>query len=198
MSPETRRGRKTKGAEQKAEGALKEAEVEVEKAARAVKHEVKRVEKAAKGARTPKVALARPTGRVPEATVTARHETGTITRPGRGFSLGELSGAGMAPRLAARWGVKVDPKRRSVLQGNISSLSGWRSHASAGAAVKKEAKMAEVRVEEAAKGAEVAVEVVEREAVQAEKAVKKEAKKAEAAVKRKVEKKPRPKKKESS
>ncbi len=69
-------------------------------------------------------APARPAGKAPVAMVESRHETGMVTRPGRGFSLGELSGAGVNPRLAASWGIRVDYRRRSVLDGNVKSLKG--------------------------------------------------------------------------
>jgi len=50
-----------------------------------------------------------------------------ITRVGRGFSVGELLGAGFPERLAARLGVPVDVRRRSVLEENLQSLRKWYS-----------------------------------------------------------------------
>lgn len=180
MSSESRKGRK-KAIEQKAEAALKDVEREAEKAGRAVKKEVSKAEKAVKGKKSPKVAFPRPAGKIPEAQVLSRHGTEMISRRGRGFSPGELSGAGIAAGLAARWGVKIDSKRRSVLDWNVTSLKGWGSHAAAAAAARREASAAVEKAEEAA-------EAVEKGAAKAERAVKKEVKKAEAAVKEKAEK----------
>ena len=177
--------RKSKPKEAKKKGAAKEIEEEVKKVEKEVAKEAKKVEKAVERRAKPKVQHPRPSGRTPMAMVTARHGTGTITRPGRGFSLGELSGSGLPRPLAERWRVRVDPRRRSVLEGNVAALKSWHS-TGAGAAVEKEARA----VEEELKGAE---EEVEREAVaaaeevvKAEKAVKREAKKAEKAVMEKV------------
>lgn len=191
MSSEPRRSRK-KAAEQKAEGVLKEAEKEAEKVAVAVKREVKKVEGSAKKAGSPKASLARPKGRAPEAMVMSRHGTAMVARRGRGFSLGEMSGAGIPPRMADAWGVSVDARRRSVIEANVSALKEWHSHPPTASAVKKEAKVAEV-VEEVEKGAAAVV----KEASKAEKAVKKGSKKAEGAVKVKAEKPKTRKKKES-
>ncbi|MDG6903156.1 MAG: ribosomal protein L13e [Nitrososphaerota archaeon] len=191
MSSEPRKTRKPKAAA-KAEGAVKEVEEVVERAAQAAKREVKRVEKSAKG-RAPRASLARPRGRAPEAMVMSRHETGMVSRKAKGFSLGELAGAGVAPRVAARWGASIDFRRRSVIEGNVGSLKEWHSHAVPEAV--KEVRAAETRVEEG-------VKKIEKEAVaagkEAARAVKKEAKKAEVAAKEKVEKKARPKKKSAS
>jgi ribosomal protein L13E len=191
LSSEQRKTRKAKVVEQKAEGALKGAGKEAGKAVRAVRQEVRRAEEAARGTRAPRPAQPRPAGRVPEAMVMSRHGTGMISRHGRGFSLGELAGAGLSPGLAARWGVMVDSRRRSVLEGNVSSLRGWSTRAASGA-LRKEAGAAEAKVEEVAEEIEKGAEAVVRGA---EKAVRKEAKRAEGAVKGKAGKKPRAKKK---
>ena len=191
MSSEPRKTRKPKAAA-KAEGAAKEVEEVVEKAAQAAKREIKRVEKPVKGG-APRASLARPRGRAPEAMVMSRHETGMVSRKAKGFSLGELAAAGVAPRLAAKWGASIDLRRRSVIEGNVGSLKEWHSHAAPGAV--KEAKAVETRVEEG-------VKKIEKEAVaagkEAARAVKKEAKKAGEATEEKVEKKARPKKKKSA
>ncbi|HEV2225666.1 MAG TPA: hypothetical protein VGR56_02545, partial [Nitrososphaerales archaeon] len=55
-----------------------------------------------------KAAIARPTGRVPVAMVVARHGQGTVTRSGKGFSLGELAEANIAASMAWKWGAKLD------------------------------------------------------------------------------------------
>lgn len=133
------------------------------------------------------VAPARPTGRVPMATVVARHGTGTVTRAGKGFSLGELTEAKIAPRMASRWGARLDGRRRSVMQANVTSLKNWGSHAvkaerpeEAVKKVKEEVVKVEKKIKKGA--AEVKKEIVKIEAkakkgtAKAEKKVKKKAK----------------------
>ena len=195
-TPRRRRGKaKEEERPAKKEGAVEEVEEEVRKVERAVGKEVRKVEKAVERKTEPKASPLRPEGRAPQAMVEARHGTGMITRAGRGFSLGELSGGGLTPGLAARWGVRVDARRRSVLEGNVGSLRAW--HAT-GAKARVEHEAREVEAELGKVGREVRKEVVavEKEAVKAEKAVRKGAKRAEKAVKEKVEKrKARPKKK---
>jgi ribosomal protein L13E len=118
-----------------------------------------------------------PTGKIPVAMVVARHGAENLTRQGKGFSLQELSEAGVEPRLAAKWGVWVDQRRRSTLVENVTSLSGW--HARRGGAPKAEVEVR--RVEEVVKKVEKRVERVPEEA-------KKEVVKVERTVKRKVKK----------
>lgn len=67
----------------------------------------------------------RPSGRPPTASVQTRHDRGMVSRQARGFSLGELKGAGLSPRLAANWGLMVDPRRRSALEENTKALGKW-------------------------------------------------------------------------
>ncbi|MDG6902520.1 MAG: ribosomal protein L13e [Nitrososphaerota archaeon] len=191
MSAEPRKS-KRKDAEKKAEGALKEAEEEVVKAAKSVKREVKKVEKSAKGAGSKGPASVKPKGKAPEPAVLTRHETWMIARRGKGFSLGELAGAGITPRAALRWGVSVDHRRRSVIEGNVSALKHWNSRPSV-------AKSAETKTVELAEEVEGEAAAIVKEAEKAEKALKKESKKAATAVKEKVEKpKARQKKKDSA
>ena len=176
--------------EKKVEAAAREVGSEAEKVGKAIKKEAGKAR-----AKTPKAVRPKPTGRAPVAMVSTRHGTGMVTRQGRGFSLAELSGAGIAPRAAAEWGAKVDPNRRSLIDSNVGSLKAWGSHVSAGAAVRREAKEVEARVEEVAHELKIDAEEVEQEAVKVAKAAKKGAKKAEAAVKSKAE---RPRKKKKS
>jgi ribosomal protein L13E len=164
--------------------------------------------KAAKAPEPPKEAPKRPTGKTPEAMVSARHGTEMVTREGRGFSLGELSGAGLAPRLVTSWGARVDYRRRSVIDGNVASLRNWGGHLVP--VKKREGRVKKIEEEIVKAGKEVEKEVekglgeVEKEVVKVEKEVKKEAAKAEKAAKAKVAKpkakakaKPKPKKKEA-
>jgi ribosomal protein L13E len=187
--------RKAEPKEVKKKAAKKEVELEVKKVEKEVVKEAKKIEKGVERRAKPKLQHARPSGRTPLAMVTARHGTGTITRLGRGFSPGELSGGGLPPSLASKWGVKVDQRRRSVLEGNVMALKSWHS-TGAKATVEREAKAIGEEVKGAGEEAERELVVAAKEVVKAEKAVKKEAKKAEKAVKEKVEKpKARPKKK---
>ncbi len=139
----------------------------------------------------------RPAGRVPEAMVSSRNGTEMVTRQGRGFSLGELSGAGLARGMASEWRVRVDVRRRSVLDGNVSALRGWKVQPVP--PKKPEGRVKKVEEELVKVEKEVEKEAVElkEEAVKVEKAAKKRAAKAEKAVKAKVEK-PKTKQKKKS
>ncbi len=139
----------------------------------------------------------RPAGKTPVALVTARHVTGVVPREGRGFSAGELEGAGIPSRLASRWGVRLDIRRRSVIQGNVDSLKNWGSHLSAVRRPEGRAKVVEEEAEKAGKkvkqgaakaGREIkrGAEEMEKEAAEAEEDVKEEAVKVEKAVRRKA------------
>ena len=136
----------------------------------------------------------KPSSKAPEPVITSRHGTGLVTRQGRGFSVREVAEAGLTPRLATRWGLRLDLRRRSVVEGNVDSLKSWISHPTA--AKKKEGVTKEVEEEIEKVGKEVKKEAVkvEKEAQKVEREVKKEAVKAEKAVRRK----PKPKKKAES
>ncbi len=146
-----------------------------------------------------KKALPRPTGKPPEATVVARHGTGVVTRLGRGFSMGELAEVGLAPRLASRWGVRLDVRRRSVLERNVNSLKQWGTHAAAGKRAEGRIKRAEQELakvgEEVEKELKKGAAEVEKEAAKVEKEAKKEAVRAEKAVKTRARPKAKAKKK---
>jgi ribosomal protein L13E len=176
-----------------------EAEEEVVKVEREIKKEAELVEKAVKGKIERPKEPSRPSGMVPRAMVVARHGTGTVKRRGRGFSLGELLRVGLAARLATKWGVRIDYRRRSVLDGNVSSLKAWRAPARIEARVEGEGKNLEEELEKAGREVEKEAVAVEKEVVKVAKEVKKEAKKVERVVKKKVEKsKGRPKKQKAS
>ncbi|MDG6913899.1 MAG: ribosomal protein L13e [Nitrososphaerota archaeon] len=184
-SPKSRKSKK--------EGVKAEVVEEVEKAGKAVKREVKRAERmGAESARRPKAKpqAKAPAGKAPVPSVLSRHGTEMIKREGKGFSVGELSSAGLAPGEAARWGARVDYRRRSVIESNVSALKGWA--ASPAAAPKSEGEP-----EKAGRALERAGEEVAREAEKAGKAVKKEAKRVEKGAEQKLGKKPRAKKSES-
>jgi ribosomal protein L13E len=160
-------------------------------------------EKKQEPAKTPKAKPARPTGKAPEAMVTSRHGTGFVTRLGKGFSSGELAGAGLSPKLASDWGARLDLRRRSVVDSNVASLKSWGTHP--GTAKRTESRVKEVEEEIEKVGREVKKEAVKvekeavkvgKEAEKVEREVKEEAVKAEKAVRRKP--KPKPKKKADS
>jgi ribosomal protein L13E len=136
----------------------------------------------------------KPSGKAPEATITSRHGTGSVTRLGRGFSMGELAGAGLSRNLASEWGVRLDLRRRSVLEGNVASLKSWSAHPGTARRVEKLAKEAEEEIEKVGREVKKEAARVEKEAEKVEREVKKEAVKAEKAVRRK----PKPKKKPES
>lgn len=67
----------------------------------------------------------RPKGAAPLAMVSSRHEGAMIERRARGFSMGELGGAGFNLREASRLGLTTDIRRRTVLEPNVESLKSW-------------------------------------------------------------------------
>ena len=69
--------------------------------------------------------LAKPKGSIPSALVNSRHDITMVERAGKGFSMGELADASLPPRMARRWGVSTDPRRRSVLEQNVQTLKKW-------------------------------------------------------------------------
>lgn len=155
----------------------------------------KKSEVAAAPLQTRKEAPKRPSGRAPEATVVARHGTGVVTRLGRGFSMGELSGAGLAPGLASKWGLRIDSRRRSVLEGNVDMLRRWGSHAAPAKKTEERVKRVKEELVKAEKGIEKGAAEVEKEVERAEKEVKKKATKVEKAIKARTKPKAKAKKK---
>jgi len=133
----------------------------------------------------------KPTGKAPEAMISSRHGTGVVTRAGRGFSIGELAGAGLPRNLASKWGLRLDLRRRSVLESNVTSLRSWSSHPGAGRRTEGVAREVEEEIEKVGREVKKGAVKVEKEAEKVEREVKKEAGKAEKAVRRK----PKPKKK---
>ena len=109
-----------------------------------------------------------------------------ISRQGRGYSLGEVAGAGLNPRLAVEGGVRVDVRRRSILQGNVESLKEWSGRHTAAKKPTGRIKKVEAEVEKVVKEVEKEAAEAKEEVVKVEKAAKKEAAKAERAVKAKV------------
>ena len=146
-----------------------------------------------------KVQVPKPKGAVPIPVVSSRHGAEMITRSGRGFSFGELAAAQLQPSLARRWGLPIDLRRRSVLDGNVASVKKWSPPAMPKAKEEGEVKKLEEELVKVEK--EVKTEV-KKEAAKVKKEVKKEVKKVEKEAVEKVEKpvkararkKPKPKK----
>ena len=118
------------------------------------------------------------------AKVVARHGIGTVTRTGKGFSLGELAEANIVPRMAWKWGVKLDGRRRSVVQANVTSLKDWGSHVVKAERPAMEVKKVEEEVVKVEKKVRKGVAEVKRETVKTVAKTKKETTKAAAKVKK--------------
>jgi len=133
----------------------------------------------------------KPSSKAPEPVVTSRHGTGFVTRQGKGFSIKEVAGAGLSPQLVSKWGLRLDHRRRSVVESNVASLKSWISHPTAAKRTEGVAKEVEEEIEKVGREVKKEAIKVEKEAQKVEREVKKEAVKAEKAVRRK----PKPKKK---
>jgi ribosomal protein L13E len=66
-----------------------------------------------------------PVAAMPHASVESRHLGEMVTRQAKGFSMGEVSQAGVSQVLANRWNLPRDIRRRSVLSPNVEALKGW-------------------------------------------------------------------------
>jgi ribosomal protein L13E len=133
--------------------------------------------------------VSKPAGTPPSAIVEARHNGLMMQRRARGYSLGEITQAGLNVGLARRWGLPVDDMRRSALEGNVTSLKKWSSRPKKTTeekvegevqkierAVEKEVHKAKKEVEKAKKEVEkVEKEVVEKVEAPAKKRSKKKA-----------------------
>ncbi len=133
-------------------------------------------------------APSRPTGRVPVATVVARHGTEMVTRAGKGFSLGELAEANIVPRMASKWGARLDGRRRSVIQANVTSLKNWGSHAVKAERPALEVERVAEEVVKVEKKVKKAAAEVKKEIVKVEAKAKKETTKAAGKAKKKAQK----------
>ena len=99
--------------------------------------------------------------------------------------------------LASGWGLRVDTRRRSVLESNVESLKHWGSRAAREKRGEGRVKRAEEQLVTIERGVKREAVVVEKKIAKAEKGVKKEAVKAEKAVRKKARPKAKPKKKPS-
>ncbi len=134
------------------------------------------------------MASSRPTGRVPVATVLARHGTGMVTRAGKGFSFGELAEANIIPRMASNWGARLDGRRRSVVQANVTSLKNWGSHAVRAERPAAEVKKIEKEVVKVEMRVKKGAAKLKKEIVKIEAKAKKETPKAAVKAKKKAQK----------
>jgi ribosomal protein L13E len=153
----------------------------------------KKPETTSKPAKSPKKSPMLPPGRPPEAVVMARRRTEVVTRQGRGFSVEEVSKAGLTLGFASRWGLRVDPRRRSALEANVNSLKRWGSHHAPEKKLEGRVRKVEEELVKVEKEVKKEAAEVEKEAVKVKKKVKKETTRAEKAVKARA--KPRTKKK---
>lgn len=115
--------------------------------------------------------LVKPAGPVPQPLVMTRHEREMKERRGKGFSWGELGAAGINHATAMNWGLSIDPRRRSVLDGNVAAVKTWASHA--------KSKKAESEVSKAEREVKKVEEEVKEGAAEVKKEVSKAAKKVE-------------------
>jgi hypothetical protein len=108
--------------------------------------------------------------------------------------MGELVGAGLPLNLASNWGVRLDLRRRSVVDSNVASLKSWNSHPGTAKRMEGAAKEVEEEIEKVGREIKKEAVKVEKEAEKVEREVKEEAVKAEKTVRRKS----KPKKKADS
>jgi hypothetical protein len=111
-----------------------------------------------------------------------------VTRAGKGFSIGELSEAKIVPRLASQWGARLDGRRRSVIQANVTSLKEWESHALKAERPTEAVKKVEEEIVRVEKKVKKEVAEVKKEIVKAEAKSKRDSTKGKARVKKKAQK----------
>jgi ribosomal L13e-like protein len=110
-----------------------------------------------------------------------------IERIANGFSRGEVSAGGIEAAQAREWGVRVDDRRRTVLEGNVAALKEWWGRLQK---PKKETKVKklEEKVEKVASDVKKEAEEVEKKVVKVEKKAAKKTAKAAKEVEEAVEK----------
>lgn len=132
--------------------------------------------------KSPARSEAKPKGAAPTAMVDARHGDLGVHREAGGFSAGEIEAAGIRVSAARKWGVRVDDRRRTVLEGNVSSLKKWAPKRSTEARAEGEARKIEKDIEKDVRKVEDELKKVEKEVVEkVEAPVKRRSKKKEAA-----------------
>jgi ribosomal protein L13E len=154
--------------------------------------------------RVVKEKASKPTGALPSAIVEVRHGGRMVQRQASGYSLREVAQAGLNFGLARKWGLLVDGRRRSALEGNVASLKKWspQTKKTTEERVEGELRKIEMVVEEEVRKVEKEAEKMEKKVEKAEKRVKKVEKelveKAEAPIKKRSKKKAAAKSKSSS
>jgi len=108
--------------------------------------------------------------------------------------MGELSSAGLSRNLAFSWGLRLDLRRRSIVDANVTSLKSWSAHPRGAKRAEGVAKEIEEEIGKVGKEVKKEAVKVEKEAEKVEREVKEEAVKAGKAVRRK----PKPTKKTES
>lgn len=135
--------------------------------------------------------MMKPLAAPPHASVESRHGQDTITRPGRGFSHGELASSGVPVGLAGKWGVPTDVRRRSTIDSNVEALRSWAASASKRPEKESEVKKVEEEIEKLGKEVEVQAK---KGGAKVKKAAKKAKKEVEEAVEKPVKSRARKKK----
>ncbi|MGP8125616.1 MAG: hypothetical protein ACLQEQ_07105 [Nitrososphaerales archaeon] len=138
--------------------------------------------------RAVKEKVSKPTGAPPSASVEVRLNGRMMQRRARGYSPGEVGQAGLNSRLARRWGLVVDDRRRSALEGNVASLRKWSlgTKKTTEERVEGELRKVEMAVKEEVRKVEKEAERVEKEVEKVEKEV---VEKVEAPIKKRSKKK---------
>jgi ribosomal protein L13E len=144
---------------------------------------------AKKEPKVPRPEVSKPTGHVPTATVSSRHGADLVMRPGRGFSLGEIESAGVHLHTAKTWGLPLDIRRRSVLEGNVTSVKKWVAHPKSAGSQEGEVKRIEEEIVKLEKEVKKEVAKVKKEVKKVEKEVAEEVEKVEKPVRSKGRKK---------
>ncbi len=127
------------------------------------------VKKEKKSERPAKEKTMRPSIPPPSARIQTRHGGGFVERPGRGYSMREVTDAGLGARTARSWKVPLDLRRRSRLDENVSALKKWvsqRKRPSVESRVEGEVKKIEKTVGKEIRKAEEEIEKVEKEVVE--------------------------------
>lgn len=152
------------------------------------KKRVSKKEKEAEPKRVLKEKALKPTGAPSSAIVEVRHGGRLMQRQASGYSRGEVTQAGLNFGPARKWGLLVDDRRRSVLEGNVASLKKWapQTKKTTEERVEGEAKKIERAVKKEVRKAEKEIEKVEKEVVEKVEAPMKKRSKKKAAAKSKT------------
>ena len=87
--------------------------------------EEEKVEKVEKIEKPAEVREVIPRRSVPFPAVNVRHDASMKVRRARGYSMGEITSAGISLLSASRWRVPFDKRRKSLLSENAEKLKAW-------------------------------------------------------------------------